>query len=317
MNPEVTIIIPTFNRAKLLKETLNSVIAQQFVAWECLVIDDGSTDGTEKEVAAFAEEDSRIQYYKRPAERQKGANACRNYGLEIAKGNYIQWFDSDDLMHTDLLAAQVAAIKKTTAPFSVCRIAIFEDEYIAERLIERKQPIRTENLFSDFIMGKVYIVTASTLWDVSIVKASGYRFDEELKAAQEWHFQAQLFFGNNTYTTVDRVLVFKREHQASITYNSERMALFNYVKARVKIYDHFRISLPEEVSSFFEKYFLDHLKEFLRKGWYFEATYIRKAYYEKDAKFSFLDTLKIHMAIKSFRWFSKGEMFLKQLSLNE
>src|SRR5690554_5799485 len=103
-NPLVSIIIPTFNRAHLIGETLDSVLAQTYHNWECIVVDDGSTDNTDEVMAEYIAKDARFQYHHRPAVKSKGANACRNYGFEKSKGAYIQWFDSDDLMHPEKIA---------------------------------------------------------------------------------------------------------------------------------------------------------------------------------------------------------------------
>lgn len=102
-NPLVSIIIPTYNRAHFIGETLDSVIAQTYQNWECIVVDDGSTDYTEELMEFYSQKDARIQYHHRPNNKPKGANACRNYGFDISKGEYINWFDSDDVMFADFL----------------------------------------------------------------------------------------------------------------------------------------------------------------------------------------------------------------------
>lgn len=93
MNPFFSIIIPAYNREKLILATIQSVIDQTFAEWECIVVDDGSTDGTRAVVQGLIEEDSRIRYvYQKNAER----SAARNNGIRNAKGEYICFLDSDD-----------------------------------------------------------------------------------------------------------------------------------------------------------------------------------------------------------------------------
>jgi glycosyltransferase involved in cell wall biosynthesis len=96
--PLVSIIIPTFNRAHLIGETLDSVLTQTYTNWECIVVDDGSTDETDNLVTDFCKRDHRFQYHHRPSDGPKGANACRNFGFEVSKGEYIQLLDSDDVL---------------------------------------------------------------------------------------------------------------------------------------------------------------------------------------------------------------------------
>ncbi|MHB1105158.1 MAG: glycosyltransferase family 2 protein [Lutibacter sp.] len=112
MNPLISIIIPTYNRAHLLRETLDSVLAQTYANWECIIIDDGSTDNTFEVVSNYIKKDSRFKYLVRPIERIKGASTCRNIGLENAKGEFIQFLDSDDLLSGNKLFDQITILAK-------------------------------------------------------------------------------------------------------------------------------------------------------------------------------------------------------------
>ncbi len=94
-----SIIIPTYNRASFIKNTINSVLQQTYKHFEVIVVDDGSTDNTGAIVKAI--EDKRVSYYlKQNGERA----AARNFGTSKAKGNYINFFDSDDLLYLNHLA---------------------------------------------------------------------------------------------------------------------------------------------------------------------------------------------------------------------
>lgn len=92
----ISIIIPTYNRANLLSQTLDSLISQEFKNIEILVIDDGSTDNTAEICLKYTAIHSQLKYYK-ISNRERGA--ARNYGASIATGMYINFFDSDDLAY--------------------------------------------------------------------------------------------------------------------------------------------------------------------------------------------------------------------------
>lgn len=93
-----SIVIPTYNRADFIDKTIQSLLKQTYLNFEIIVIDDGSTDNTEEVVKAI--KDNRIRYYKKEnAER----GAARNFGAYKAKGNYINFFDSDDLAYSNHL----------------------------------------------------------------------------------------------------------------------------------------------------------------------------------------------------------------------
>ena len=99
MKPFFSVVIPTYDRADLIGLTLDSVLAQEFAAWEMLIVDDGSKDNTAAVVRPYLV-DSRIEYLpKKNAER----GAARNYGLAHAQGEYVLFLDSDDRLHSDHL----------------------------------------------------------------------------------------------------------------------------------------------------------------------------------------------------------------------
>jgi glycosyltransferase involved in cell wall biosynthesis len=109
--PEITIIIPTYNRADFLGQAVDSVLAQTYKNWELLIIDDASTDSTGSIVAAYAQKDSRIRSIKN--ETNLGISKTRNRGLHEARGTYIAMLDSDDIwLDPEKLAKQIAAFEK-------------------------------------------------------------------------------------------------------------------------------------------------------------------------------------------------------------
>lgn len=105
LKPLVSVIIPTYNRAGLITETLKDVQLQTYQNWECIVVDDGSTDNTRVVVEQVCENDSRFSYIKN--QRSKGAPGARNTGLEIAKGEFISFFDSDDKLLSNYIENKI------------------------------------------------------------------------------------------------------------------------------------------------------------------------------------------------------------------
>jgi glycosyltransferase involved in cell wall biosynthesis len=105
--PLVSIIVPTFNRALLLRAALASLLCQSWTNFEVVVVDDGSTDNTAAAVGEAAEKDKRIRYFR---QRNGGVSSARNTGLLKARGDLIAFLDSDDLWHAWKLEAQVAVL---------------------------------------------------------------------------------------------------------------------------------------------------------------------------------------------------------------
>ena len=106
--PLFSIIIPTYNRAHILPRTIASVLAQTYSNWECIIVDDGSTDTTKDLIASYS--DTRIKYvYQHNAER----SAARNNGIRHAQGEYICFLDSDDEYlpeHLEVLKDEIVRI---------------------------------------------------------------------------------------------------------------------------------------------------------------------------------------------------------------
>ena len=112
MHSLVSIVIPTYNRAHLIGETLDSVLEQTYTNWECIVVDDGSADDTETVVMDYVNRDTRFQFHKRPEKYKSGGNGARNYGFDVSKGEYVNWFDSDDLMLPDAIQSKLDAFEE-------------------------------------------------------------------------------------------------------------------------------------------------------------------------------------------------------------
>jgi glycosyltransferase involved in cell wall biosynthesis len=125
MNPLVTVITPTKNRLKLLCEAMDSVQRQSFDAWEHLVVDDGSDDGTAEEVDRRVAADARIRYLQRAGETP-GANVCRNIGVRESRAEFIIFLDSDDLLRPQCLERRVEIMQQNSIlDFSVFRAGVF------------------------------------------------------------------------------------------------------------------------------------------------------------------------------------------------
>tara|TARA_R100000935_G_scaffold7556_5_gene15982 strand:- start:11810 stop:12364 length:555 start_codon:yes stop_codon:yes gene_type:complete len=108
----VSIIMATYNRAHFIEETLVSIQNQTYKNWECIIIDDGGTDNTLEILQPFLLKDNRFKYLKRPSNHIKGLPGCRNFGIDKAKGEYIIFFDDDDIIHPDNLGICVATLVK-------------------------------------------------------------------------------------------------------------------------------------------------------------------------------------------------------------
>ncbi len=95
MNPLISVIVPCYKQADLLPETLESVIAQTYSNWECVIVNDGSPDNTEEVAMLYCEKDTRFKYVWK---ENGGLASARNFGIRNSLGDYILPLDSDDLI---------------------------------------------------------------------------------------------------------------------------------------------------------------------------------------------------------------------------
>jgi glycosyltransferase involved in cell wall biosynthesis len=126
-SPSVSIITPTKNRLKLLTETMESVAGQTFDAWEHIIVDDGSDDGTCQEVNRRMTTDSRVRYIRRTGDKS-GASVCRNIGVRASSAEFIVFLDSDDLLSSDCLVRRAEIMRRNCdLDFATFQTAVFQD----------------------------------------------------------------------------------------------------------------------------------------------------------------------------------------------
>ena len=123
-NKTVSIIMPSYNTAKFIAESINAVLNQTYSDWELIIVDDCSTDNTDEVVATFT--DQRIRYLKN--EENSGAAVSRNRALKEAKGKWIAFLDSDDLWMQDKLEKQIKFMEDNGYGFSYTRYQEIDEQ---------------------------------------------------------------------------------------------------------------------------------------------------------------------------------------------
>ncbi len=221
MDNLISIIIPTYNRADLLHETLESFIGQTHENWECLIVDDGSTDTTVEVIKNYTVKDKRFKLLSRPPNRQKGANACRNYGFEQSSGVFINWFDSDDIAAPEFLEQKLQLLKNhPEIDMAACYGERFYDDG-RENTYMKPVDNKTDNEIENYILHDFCFYTNSPLWRKSKLIDSAEVFDEEMHRSQEKDFHFRMLLKGFKYKRfIDKPLFFKRGDNESISTNA-------------------------------------------------------------------------------------------------
>ena len=227
--PLISIIIPTYNRAHLIGETLDSILVQTYPNWECIVVDDGSTDTTADVMREYIKKDNRFQYHQRPINKIKGPNSCRNYGFEMSNGEYIKWFDSDDVMLPYLLEKQVLSFAKNVE-MSVCKLSYFDFE---RRVPIKENIISSKNLIEDYLIGNVTFYISGPLWQRIILEKQNQLFDESLTNLDDWDFNLRMLYQKPNITYNNEVLILYRVHADSLSQEINKLN-FKEIKSELE-----------------------------------------------------------------------------------
>lgn len=189
--PLVSIIIPTYNYAHLLIETLETVAAQTYGNWECLIIDDGSTDHTRVIVPNFIDQYQEYNF-KYIRTENAGTSAAKNAGLALAAGALIQFLDADDLLSPDKLQIQVALQQQQQDAALVFSASRFFTVTEGRKQVHEKYPagfLATESLEGHHLLLRLItnnIVTISSpLVKKELIDRIG-GFDTSLRNNEDW-----------------------------------------------------------------------------------------------------------------------------------
>jgi glycosyltransferase involved in cell wall biosynthesis len=228
----ISVIIPFFNRADLLLETLQSIKAQTFSDYEVLIVDDGSEEQEARKIINFISQpgNERFTFRPRPSGLRKGANPCRRFGFAQAKGTYIKWFDSDDLMKPDLLEIQINQIGAGYDGV-FCNCEIWNGDF-SWHIKDGWRKFNFSNTpLQDYLKTQLAWQTGCGLWRADSIRKVE-PFSEDITNAQEWIFHLKSITAGLKIGVSNKKLVKIRRHEASISGNRKTKYFINRLQAR-------------------------------------------------------------------------------------
>lgn len=224
----ISIVSPNFNKGNYIGDMIQSVIQQSYYNWELLIIDDGSSDDSIEIINAYKESDSRIKVFHR--ERQpKGGSVCRNIGLDNARGDYVIFLDSDDLLAPFCLEQRMEQMKKyRSLDFGVFPIGTFFSTLGDSNKEWRPHP--NLNHLYNFLSHNLPWHTSSPIWKKHILEAVG-GFDEKYPRLQDVELHAKILLLNPKYqifkeAKVDMYYRIHAQRSKAIYSNFEYNSLF-------------------------------------------------------------------------------------------
>lgn len=214
--PLISVIIPCYNQAPFLDQALRSVYVQTYENWECLIIDDGSTDDSKNIASQWCQLDYRFKY---SFKENGGLSSARNYGMKQATGQMIQFLDADDFIRSDKFELQLLDLKNNTIsisdyyPFNNESYLLEPNRYLSPFLDEKKFK---RNIITDW-ENKKSIPCHAILFERAVVSKYHLKFDEHLENHEDWVFWTQLFYFSDGIKNRNTILAFYRIHGNSMT----------------------------------------------------------------------------------------------------
>ena len=281
---KVTILLPAYNAALYLRDSLDSIMRQAFKDFDVLLIDDGSMDDTSKIAIEYSNIDRRIKYYKN--EKNIGLIKTLNKGLSLAKGEYIVRMDADDIMFDDRLYKQVKYMDSNPE----CFVCGGQMEYIGG--LTGMAPILPQKyedlLYLSLINCPLYHPT--TIIRNSAIKQFGLKYNDSYKHAEDYKFWSDIIFSHpNSIANIKDVVLFYRisNNQITAKYSDEQDLISRIVRREnvqhvlvpygIKLPEVVNCEIIEKVSSLIRKEHIINAQHLLRCG--------NKAFYTVEGLF--------------------------------
>ena len=214
----VSIIIPIYNAADTLTDCVQSILRQTYAAFELLLVDDGSRDGSDALCRDLSAQDARIRTFSKP---NGGASSARNFGLDNALGDYILFVDADDAIPPDHLLTLKAALERSGADIAVCAVRYVPGPTLSrtDALLDTAQAIEAvlyRDGISDYPFGKLY---RRALFE-------GVRFTEGI-TSEDFELFYRLYRRARSVAVTDKTRYFYMQRAGSVSNRAFNTGFFN------------------------------------------------------------------------------------------
>jgi glycosyltransferase involved in cell wall biosynthesis len=200
--PLISIIVPCCNQASFLSEALDSVYNQTFKNWECIIVNDGSSDNTKEVALSWTNKDERFKYLEK---ENGGLSSARNAGIKLSRTKYIFPFDADDkLDNTYIEKAIKVLLNDDSIEVLTSKVQFFG---IRDNVYELP-----DYTFETLLLRNCFIACSIFKKD-SYVRVGGY--DENLKSFEDWDFWISILKDGGKAHVIDEVLYYYRKHEVN------------------------------------------------------------------------------------------------------
>jgi glycosyltransferase involved in cell wall biosynthesis len=256
MKKLVSVVIPCYNHALFLAEALNSVLEQTYDNWECIIVNDGSSDNTETIANDWCKKDIRFKYFFK---ENGGLSSARNLGLANSKGDFILFLDSDDFIAPEKLLLSVKSFMEDT---SLDLVITDFNSVLRAKLVQLEPFVKLadftfnlENILHKWDLGFSIPIHCALFKKDSV---GDIRFNEKLKAKEDWLFWIQFFKLDSRTLYINQPLVTYRMHEDSMTknvllMNNNQELVINLIKKELNTTE-FELFILNRLKSYQSKY---------------------------------------------------------------
>ena len=219
-SPLVSVVMPTYNRANLLKTSINSILNQTYKNFELIIIDDGSKDNTKNII--FSYNDKRIRYYSNPT--NKGISYSRNKGFSLAKGKYIMIMDDDDFSLPNRMELQVNFLEKNK-----------NIDVVVGQIKNFKPTPQTHNEITIGLLQENPIGNANIMYKKDFALKNKITYDENLPISEDWNYWLDMLFSGAKFHSIPNIIL--ERNISSIKYHSGNFEDGNvHIRKKIGLY---------------------------------------------------------------------------------
>jgi len=248
-NPLVSIVVPVYNGEQYLNDTLQSILAQTISDFEVIVVNDGSTDKTEQLVLNLTTHDDRVLYYLKS---NSGVSDSRNFGLKKATGEFVVFFDADDIMMNDFLSSRIEFLKANTA-IGLCgsKINIIDGN---GEISDSSLSAPGQNMLEEILFYKPGIATVPSnfMFRHKLLIDNNINFDERLSSTADRMFLCKLALITKACCIPDKNFCYRVHIDSMYNDPGKRKNVFNDNERFIKILISENI-VPDRIGNAFKK----------------------------------------------------------------
>ncbi len=242
--PFVSVVMGVYNGERYLSEALESILKQTYSNWECLIIDDCSTDRTQQILNRFRQKDARFKIYRN--EKNQKLAFCLNRGIRMAEGKYIVRMDADDISRSDRLEQQIRFMEEHhDISLSCCKWFALEDEQVYPvSALRRCDPEMVKGLFLFFNPLNHSGVIAKR----EVIES--FLYDQKYTCTEDLELWTRMLLKGEKIAIQDEFLLLYRMHEAQVTAMASQRQREEYQEIATRFYDDTLFTMSHEQKRF-------------------------------------------------------------------